>query len=53
MSTNLSGNILTLGAQAFYSCTQLTNIYVPASLVDSHKSATNWSNYADKIKAAP
>ena len=29
----------------------VTNIYVPASLVDSYKSATNWSSYADKIKA--
>lgn len=25
-------------------------IYVPDSLVDSYKSATNWSNYADQIK---
>ena len=31
----------------------VTNIYVPANLVDSYKSATNWSSYADKIKAAP
>ena len=31
----------------------VTDIYVPASLVDSYKSATNWSNYADKIKATP
>ena len=38
---------------AFSSCTSLTNIYVPASLVGSYKSATNWSNYANKIKAAP
>ena len=26
-------------------------IYVPASLVDSYKSATNWSAYADQIRA--
>ena len=26
-------------------------IYVPAALVDSYKSATNWSVYADKIRA--
>lgn len=32
---------------------QVTNIYVPASLVNSYKSATNWSNYADNIKAEP
>ena len=30
----------------------VTDIYVPKSLVDSYKSATNWSNHADKIKAA-
>ena len=29
----------------------VTDIYVPANLVDSYKSATNWSNYADKIKS--
>ena len=28
-------------------------IYVPADLVDSYKSATNWSTYADKIFAIP
>lgn len=26
-------------------------IYVPAALVDSYKSATNWSKFADKIRA--
>ena len=26
------------------------NIYVPDSLVDSYKTATNWSTYADQIK---
>ena len=26
-------------------------IYVPAALVDSYKAATNWSNYASKIRA--
>lgn len=31
----------------------VTKIYVPASLVASYKSATNWSNYADKIQAEP
>ena len=38
---------------AFKGCTKLTNIYVPSSLVDNYKSATNWSSYASKIKAAP
>ena len=36
---------------AFNNCPNLANIYVPESLVDSYKSATNWSYYADKIKA--
>ena len=31
----------------------VTNIYVPANLVDSYKSATNWSTFASKIKASP
>ena len=26
-------------------------IYVPAALVDSYKAATNWSGYADQIRA--
>ena len=29
----------------------VTNIYVPLSLVDSYKSAANWSKYADKIQS--
>ena len=29
----------------------VTDIYVPASLVDRYKSATNWSSFASKIKA--
>ena len=29
----------------------VTDIYVPYSLVDSYKSATNWSTFASKIKA--
>lgn len=28
-------------------------IYVPASLLDSYKTASNWSSYADKIVAEP
>ena len=31
----------------------ISNIYVPASLVDSYKSATNWSSYANSIFAEP
>ena len=49
-----SDTLCTLSSiNAFGYCTNLTNIYVPANLVDSYKSATNWSSYADKIKAAP
>ena len=29
----------------------VTDIYVPSSLVDSYKSATNWSTFASKIKS--
>lgn len=29
------------------------SIYVPASLVDAYKSATNWATYADRITAIP
>ena len=29
---------------------RLATIYVPDELVDSYKSATNWSAYADRIK---
>ena len=38
---------------AFNGCDSLTSIYVPSSLVNSYKSATNWSEYASIIKAAP
>ena len=48
-----TSTVCTLGSYAFTDCNNLTNIYVPANLVDSYKSATNWSTYADKIKAAP
>ena len=52
VGTNTS-TVCTLGSYAFTDCTNLNSIYVPASLVDSYKSATNWSTYASKIKAAP
>ena len=53
VGTNTSTVCTLSKTNAFKNCTNLTNIYVPASLVDSYKSATNWSSYADKIKAAP
>lgn len=33
----------------FFGCSALTSIYVPASLVESYKTATNWISYSDKI----
>ena len=36
-------NALTIGGKGY--------IYVPRSLVDSYKAATNWSGYADQIRA--
>ena len=30
---------------------RVTDIYVPSALVEQYKTATNWSNFADKIKA--
>ena len=46
-------NVPTFGSEGFYS-TQIGQgngyIYVPDGLVDSFKSATNWSRYADQIK---
>ena len=53
VGTNTSTVCTLSNTSAFNNCTNLTNIYVPASLVDSYKSATNWSSYADKIKATP
>ena len=53
VGTNTSKVCTLSSTSAFNNCTALTNIYVPASLVNSYKSATNWSTYADKIKAAP
>ena len=50
VGTNTS-TVCTLSSDAFSDCTNLTNIYVPANLVDNYKSDTNWSSYADKIKA--
>ena len=53
VGTNTSTVCTLSNTNAFDSCYDLTIIYVPASLVDSYKSSTNWSSYADKIKAAP
>ena len=53
VGTNTSTVCTLSSTSAFTNCTNLTNIYVPASLVDSYKSATNWSRFASKIKATP
>ena len=53
VGTNTSTVCTLSNTNAFNNCTNLTNIYVPASLVSSYKSATNWSTFASKIKAAP
>ena len=46
-----SDTVCTLSSTtAFNNCPNLTNIYVPESLVDRYKSATNWSSFASKIK---
>lgn len=37
----------TLSSNAFYDDNALTEIRVPASALDTYKSATTWSNYAD------
>ena len=50
IGTNSSKVCTLSNINAFNNCTKLTNIYVPASLVDSYKSSTNWSSYADKIQ---
>ena len=51
VGTNTSTVCTLSDTNAFNNCTNLTNIYVPGSLVNSYNSATNWSSYADKIKA--
>ena len=42
----------TLGAYVFYD-TNNCPIYVPAASVNAYKTATNWSEYADRITAIP
>ena len=42
-----------LGDNCFRECSSLTTIYVPAESVEDYKSATIWSEYADRIQAIP
>ena len=53
VGTNTSTVCTLYNTYVFNNCPNLANIYVPASLVDSYKSATNWSSFASKIKATP
>ena len=47
----LNSSIVSLRSQnVFSTCNYYLNIYVPDDLVDSYKSATNWSTYASIIK---
>ena len=43
----------TLGTYVFTNTHTNLVIYVPAESVEAYKSATNWSEYADKIQAIP
>lgn len=47
LSNSTPGNVLTTGLQS------TTTIYVPASAVNTYKTATGWSTYANQIKAIP
>lgn len=50
-----TGTIHSLGSVAHFSGTPIESgtgcLYVPRSLVDTYKSATNWSTYADQFRA--
>lgn len=47
-----SDTVCTLESTTAFSDTPSTmSIYVPADLVDTYKSATNWTTYADRIKS--
>lgn len=49
MGTALSTVATMTNRNALSYCSALQSIYVPASLVDAYKSATNWSYYSSKI----
>ena len=44
-------SVTTIQSNTFSNCPKLTSIYVPASLVDAFKTASNWSSISDKIVA--
>ena len=49
MGTELSTVATMAQSNALLDCSALQSIYVPASLVDAYKSATNWSYYSSII----
>ncbi len=49
MGTALSVVATMTNRNALSGCSALQSIYVPASLVDAYKSASNWSYYSSKI----
>lgn len=49
MGTALSTVATMTHSNALSNCSALQSIYVPASLVDAYKSASNWSYYSSKI----
>ena len=46
-----TGGVVTLQSTSFSGSSFSGYIYVPSALVDSYKSATNWSTYASKFRA--
>ena len=50
-----SGTMATLGGKSAFTSTPIKSgtgyIYVPAALVDSYKAPSNWSTYANQIRA--
>lgn len=53
MGTELSTVASMVSSNALSDCSALQSIYVPASLVDKYKSATNWSYYSSRIFPIP
>ena len=53
MGTELSTVATMAQSNALLDCSALQSIYVPSSLVDAYKSATNWSYYSSRIFPIP
>lgn len=53
LSNSIPGNIFTTDSTSGGGIQNTTTIYVPASAVNTYKTATGWSTYADQIKAIP